>query len=32
VVVRNAPQVHGAIGTTTEHRLQAFNRAALSWL
>lgn len=31
VVVRNAHQVHGAIGTTTEHRLHQFTRAALAW-
>jgi acyl-CoA dehydrogenase len=31
VVVRNAHQVHGAIGTTSEHRLHAFTRAALAW-
>jgi acyl-CoA dehydrogenase len=31
VVVRNAHQVHGAIGTTREHRLQEFTRAALAW-
>ena len=31
VVVRNAHQVHGAIGTTAEHRLHEFTRAALAW-
>lgn len=31
VVVRNAHQVHGAIGTTAEHRLHQFTRAALAW-
>ena len=31
VVVRNAHQVHGAMGTTREHRLHEFTRAALSW-
>ncbi|WP_231977669.1 acyl-CoA dehydrogenase family protein [Mycobacterium sp. E2989] len=31
VVVRNAHQVHGAIGTTREHRLHEFTRAALAW-
>lgn len=31
VVVRNAHQVHGAIGTTCEHRLHEFTRAALTW-
>ena len=31
VVVRNAHQVHGAIGTTGEHRLHAFTRAAVAW-
>ena len=31
VVVRNAHQVHGAIGTTNEHRLHEFTRAALAW-
>lgn len=31
VVVRNAHQVHGAIGTTIEHRLHEFTRAALAW-
>ncbi|GJF16955.1 acyl-CoA dehydrogenase [Mycolicibacterium cyprinidarum] len=31
VVVRNAHQVHGAIGTTSEHRLHRFTRAALAW-
>ncbi len=30
-VVRNAHQVHGAIGTTREHRLHEFTRAALAW-
>jgi acyl-CoA dehydrogenase len=31
LVVRNAHQVHGAIGTTREHRLHEFTRAALTW-
>lgn len=31
VVVRNAHQIHGAIGTTYEHRLHEFTRAALAW-
>lgn len=31
VVVRNAHQVHGAIGTTREHRLHQFTRPALAW-
>ena len=31
VVVRNAHQVHGAIGTTREHRLHEFTRPALTW-
>ncbi|MFF1552985.1 acyl-CoA dehydrogenase family protein [Rhodococcus erythropolis] len=31
VVVRNAHQVHGAIGTTREHPLHHFTRAALTW-
>ncbi|TWF95338.1 acyl-CoA dehydrogenase family protein [Saccharopolyspora dendranthemae] len=31
VVVRNAHQVHGAIGTTLEHPLQLFTLAALDW-
>lgn len=31
VVVRNAHQVHGAIGTTLEHRLHEFTRSALTW-
>jgi acyl-CoA dehydrogenase len=31
VVVRNAHQVHGAIGTTREHRLHEFTRPALAW-
>jgi acyl-CoA dehydrogenase len=31
VVVRNAHQVHGAIGTTWEHRLHEFTRPALAW-
>lgn len=30
-VVRNAHQVHGAIGTTVEHRLHEYTRAALCW-
>ncbi|KAA1249158.1 acyl-CoA dehydrogenase, partial [Mycobacterium simiae] len=29
IVVRNAHQIHGAIGTTREHRLHEFTRAAL---
>ena len=31
VVVRNAHQVHGAIGTTVEHPLHEYTRAALAW-
>ncbi|MFF3574580.1 acyl-CoA dehydrogenase family protein [Nocardia jiangxiensis] len=31
VVVRNAHQVHGAIGTTREHRLHEFTTGALAW-
>ncbi|MBU9762819.1 acyl-CoA dehydrogenase [Mycobacterium sp. TNTM28] len=31
VVTRNSHQVHGAIGTTHEHRLHEFTRAALAW-
>lgn len=31
VVVRNAHQVHGAIGTTSEHRLHEFTQPALAW-
>ncbi|MDY6810501.1 MAG: acyl-CoA dehydrogenase family protein [Actinomycetota bacterium] len=31
VVVRNAHQAHGAIGTTIEHRLHSYTRAALAW-
>ncbi|OOL33067.1 acyl-CoA dehydrogenase [Rhodococcus rhodochrous] len=31
VVVRNAHQVHGAMGTTREHRLHEFTRPALAW-
>ncbi|MEN4479651.1 acyl-CoA dehydrogenase family protein [Mycolicibacterium cosmeticum] len=31
VVTRNSHQVHGAIGTTHEHRLPEFTRAALAW-
>nr|WP_050792763.1 acyl-CoA dehydrogenase family protein [Gordonia neofelifaecis] len=31
MVVRNAHQIHGAIGTTLEHRLHEFTRAALAW-
>ncbi|MCP2624346.1 acyl-CoA dehydrogenase family protein [Mycolicibacterium smegmatis] len=31
VVVRNAHQVFGAIGTTAEHRLHEYTRAALAW-
>ncbi|RNI20668.1 acyl-CoA dehydrogenase family protein [Flexivirga caeni] len=30
-VVRNAHQVHGAIGTAIEHDLHRFTRAALAW-
>ncbi|WP_159234989.1 acyl-CoA dehydrogenase family protein [Mycolicibacterium vanbaalenii] len=30
-VVRDAHQLHGAIGTTREHRLHEFTRAALAW-
>jgi acyl-CoA dehydrogenase len=30
-VVRNAHQVHGAIGTTREHRLHEFTQPALAW-
>jgi acyl-CoA dehydrogenase len=30
-VIRNAHQVHGAIGTTLEYPLQLFTRAALAW-
>ncbi len=30
-VVRNAHQVHGAIGTTQEHQLHRFTLAALAW-
>lgn len=30
-VVRNAHQVHGAMGTTSEHRLHHYTRAALAW-
>ncbi|AKS35309.1 acyl-CoA dehydrogenase family protein [Mycolicibacterium goodii] len=30
-VVRNAHQVHGAIGTTREHRLHEFTKPALAW-
>lgn len=30
-VVRNAHQIHGAIGTTREHRLHEFTRSALVW-
>ena len=30
-VVRNAHQVHGAIGTALEHDLHRFTRAALAW-
>ena len=29
--VRNGHQVHGAIGTTREHRLHEFTQAALAW-
>lgn len=31
VVVRNAHQAFGAIGTTIEHRLHEYTRAALAW-
>ncbi len=31
VVVRNTHQAHGAIGTTIEHRLHEYTRAALAW-
>nr|MDT0523788.1 hypothetical protein [Streptomyces sp. DSM 41633] len=31
VVVRNAHQVHGALGTTHEHLLHEYTRAALAW-
>lgn len=31
VVTRNAHQVHGAMGTTNEHRLHDYTRAALTW-
>ncbi|WP_285031850.1 acyl-CoA dehydrogenase family protein [Mycolicibacterium sp. lyk4-40-TYG-92] len=31
VVTRNAHQVHGAMGTTHEHRLHEMTRAALAW-
>ncbi|MBW0016703.1 MAG: acyl-CoA/acyl-ACP dehydrogenase [Mycobacterium sp.] len=31
IVVRNAHQVHGAIGTTREHSLHEFTRAAFAW-
>lgn len=31
IVTRNAHQVHGAIGTTHEHRLHEYTRAALAW-
>jgi acyl-CoA dehydrogenase len=31
VVSRNAHQAHGAIGTTIEHRLHEYTRAALAW-
>jgi acyl-CoA dehydrogenase len=31
VVVRNAHQVHGAIGTTLEHRLHEFSKPVLAW-
>lgn len=30
-VVRNAHQIHGAIGTTREHRLHEFTLSALAW-
>lgn len=31
VVVRNTHQVHGAMGTTREHALHEYTRAALAW-
>ena len=31
VVVRNGHQVHGAMGTTREHRLHEYTRPALAW-
>lgn len=31
LAVRNAHQIHGAIGTTREHRLHEYTRAALAW-
>lgn len=31
VVTRNAHQVHGAMGTTFEHRLHEYTRGALAW-
>lgn len=31
VVVRNAHQVHGAIGTTLEHALHRFTKPLLAW-
>ncbi|MBJ8337283.1 acyl-CoA/acyl-ACP dehydrogenase [Antrihabitans sp. YC3-6] len=31
VVVRNAHQIHGAIGTTQEHRLHEYTKPALAW-
>ncbi len=31
VVTRNAHQVHGAMGTTLEHQLHEYTRAALAW-
>lgn len=31
VVVRNAHQIHGAIGTTLEHRLHVFTNSLLAW-
>ena len=30
-MVQNPHQVHGAIGTTREHRLHEFTRPALAW-
>ena len=30
-MTRNAHQVHGAMGTTIEHRLHEYTRGALAW-